>query len=434
MLMLQNIIKDVLRGDLIMNILISAYCCNPYNGSEDAVGWNWILQYSRNAGLEDKIYVITKSLNAESMRKGIAEYSLDNVELWFSEPPKFLDWYREKYSIFHHMYYELWQKWAYIFVKKKNIHFDIIHHVTMTDWRFVGYFSNFKDSYTIFGPVGGGQEIPAALKDYQTKRAMEMIRTIANRTRKYIPTYVKKLNAYDAIYAVNEETKEYVNKILKDTSKLYIEPDCAIAEPYRNLQLDEKKDYRKHKLLFSGRYDLPRKGAYFLIDSLSKLPKDFEFSLDMYGGPLDCSLKEYIEKCGLSESVHLKGRILYKDMKNIYSQYDAFVFPSLRETGGNVLFEAMACGLPVIGFSTSVNRILKEHECGVFVDPECNLNDLKMKYANAIIKIFDEKYYFRRNNAYKFANKSTWAEKYNRVVKNEKINTHFKEICHESKN
>ena len=37
-----------------MNILISTYGCNPYLGSEDAVCWNWILQYSQNVEPRDK--------------------------------------------------------------------------------------------------------------------------------------------------------------------------------------------------------------------------------------------------------------------------------------------------------------------------------------------------------------------------------------------
>lgn len=398
-----------------MNILISAYSCNPYLGSEDAVGWNWILQYSRNAGPQDKIYVITKRFNEESMIKGLAEFNVNNVELWISEPPRALDWFREKHSMFHHMYYGLWQKYAYKYVKNKKIKFDIIHHVTMTDWRFTGYFSNFKDAYTIFGPVGGGQEIPECLKQYQTKKVMEIVRSIANRTRKFIPSYVKNLNSYNAIYVVNEETLKYVSRITDNPTNIYVEPDCAVAEPYRNIHLKSDKDCSEHKLMFSGRYDLPRKGAYFLIDALKNLPQDFNYSLDMYGGPAECELKKYISECGLSDKVHLIGRIPYTEMKLKYSQYDAFVFSSLRETGGNVLFEAMSHGLPIVGFDTSFNKILKDKECGIFINTNISLDALKTNYAKAIQDVFGDKYLVYSNNAYSFANNSTWEKKYKRV-------------------
>lgn len=35
----------------IMNLLVSAYACRPDMGSEPAVGWNWILEYSKLCNL-----------------------------------------------------------------------------------------------------------------------------------------------------------------------------------------------------------------------------------------------------------------------------------------------------------------------------------------------------------------------------------------------
>ena len=402
-----------------MNILISAYSCNPYLGSEDAVGWNWIYQYSKNASSTDTIYVITKRFNEVAMRKGIEEFGLNNVELWISEPPRYLDWFREKHSIFHHMYYLLWQKWAYKFVVKQNIKFDIIHHVTMTDWRFSGYFAKFKSSYTIFGPVGGGQEIPKCLKRYQKKRIMEFVRTFANKSRKTIPSFCRNINSFNAIYVVNKETQQYINEIVTDKSKVRIIPDVAIGESYKNIETSHS-NFKKHKLLFCGRYDLPRKGAEFLVESLTFLPKNFEYSLDLYGGPEKCYLKKRITELGLTEKVHLCGKIPYTEMKTVYSKYDAFVFPSLRETGGNVLFEAMANGLPIVGFDTSLSSVLKEYQCGIFVPTECSLHELKEKFAQAILEVFGSNYFLYSNNAYTFANEETWDYKYKLIMDNYK--------------
>jgi len=43
-------------------------------------------------------------------------------------------------------------------------------------------------------------------------------------------------------------------------------------------------------------------------------------------------------------------------LAEIYSSADVFVFPSLTDTFGLVLLEAMACGVPVAGFPTPANR------------------------------------------------------------------------------
>ncbi|MFR5876227.1 MAG: hypothetical protein ACLUFN_07030 [Eubacterium sp.] len=31
-----------------MNILVSAYSVNPFKGSKNAMGWNWIIHLSKN--------------------------------------------------------------------------------------------------------------------------------------------------------------------------------------------------------------------------------------------------------------------------------------------------------------------------------------------------------------------------------------------------
>ena len=53
-----------------MNYLISAYSVNPYHGSEDGVGWNWVLQYEKNYKAGDRIILLTKKYNEEDPEQG----------------------------------------------------------------------------------------------------------------------------------------------------------------------------------------------------------------------------------------------------------------------------------------------------------------------------------------------------------------------------
>ena len=55
----------------MMNYLISAYSVNPYKGSEDSIGWNWVLQYEKNYKKGDRIILLTKKFNEKDTRKGI---------------------------------------------------------------------------------------------------------------------------------------------------------------------------------------------------------------------------------------------------------------------------------------------------------------------------------------------------------------------------
>lgn len=138
-----------------MNYLISAYSVNPYKGSEDSIGWNWVLQYEKNYKEGDKIILLTKKFNENDTRKGFREFNIQHVELVIVDVPNVLNWFREKYSVFHHMYYILWQHWAWLWVKHSGIHFDVIHHVTMNDYRIPSELYKAKGAKVIWGPMGG---------------------------------------------------------------------------------------------------------------------------------------------------------------------------------------------------------------------------------------------------------------------------------------
>lgn len=55
----------------MVNYLISAYSVNPYKGSEDSIGWNWVLQYEKNYKEGDRITFLLRN----SMRRTREEAS-----------------------------------------------------------------------------------------------------------------------------------------------------------------------------------------------------------------------------------------------------------------------------------------------------------------------------------------------------------------------
>lgn len=65
----------------MMNYLISAYSVNPYKGSEDSIGWNWVLQYEKNYKEGDRIILLTKKFNEKDTRRGLKEFNIQHVEL-----------------------------------------------------------------------------------------------------------------------------------------------------------------------------------------------------------------------------------------------------------------------------------------------------------------------------------------------------------------
>ena len=400
-----------------MNYLISAYSVNPYKGSEDSIGWNWVLQYEKNYKKGDRIILLTKKFNEKDTRRGLKEFNIQHVELVIVDVPDALNWFREKNSAFHHMYYILWQHWAWLWVKHSGIRFDVIHHVTMNDYRIPSELYKAKGAKVIWGPMGGAQVTPRPLKVYEKNQLVASFREFVNKSCSWNPFYKKALRSYYKIYCINNETQKQISRIVgKDVPLM---PELALRDEYKNLPI-QKRNNDILKIVFVGRL-IGKKGIAFLVDALSLMPTDMDWELLIFGDGDDRALIEkQIADSGIGKNVKLMGNRPLDQIAEAYQQADVFVLPSLRETSGNVLLEAMAYAVPIVAFDTSFCKLLKEINCGVFINTEQALDDIKADYCKAIIMLGKDKKKAKQMglNGYKYVNKYlTWEAKYKTILK-----------------
>ena len=400
----------------MVNYLISAYSVNPYKGSEDSIGWNWVLQYEKNYKDGDRIILLTKKFNEKDTRRGLKEFNIQHVELVIVDVPNALNWFREKHSAFHHMYYILWQHWAWLWVKHSGIRFDVIHHVTMNDYRIPSELYKAKGAKVIWGPMGGAQVTPRPLKVYEKNQLVASFREFVNKSCSWNPFYKKALRSYYKIYCINNETQKQISRIVgKDVPLM---PELALRDEYRNLPI-QKGNNDILKIVFVGRL-IGKKGIAFLVDALSLMPTDMNWELLIFGDGDDHALIEkQIADSGIGKNVKLMGNRPLNQIAEAYQQADVFVLPSLRETSGNVLLEAMAYAVPIVAFDTSFCRLLKEVDCGVFVNTDQALEGIKEDWCKAIVTLGQDKELAKQMglNGYKYVNsKLTWDEKYRIIV------------------
>lgn len=398
-----------------MNILLSSYSINPFHGSEDGIGWNWAVMLSKHFP-DDKIYLFTKTCNEKDTRKGIEEYGLKNIELVIIDPPYWLNWYREHNSAFHHMYYILWQYLAYRHAKNSSISFDIIHHVTMGDFRITGYMYKIKNAYKIFGPVGGGQSTPKALKNYEKSKLFEKAREIINKSRAYSPSYKRHIKGFDKIYAINKETAQIMSTALgKPCERLF---ELALASEFKELYIKEKDTSKPVRIIYVGRL-INKKGLMLLLDVINQMNKGLDFQLDIYGeGPLHNQMESFIKSNSLDGRVQLHGAVEHTKINEVYRNGDIFVMPSLRETSGNVLIEAMAHKLPVVSLDMSISSDLKEQDCGIFINTQSDKDTIIKDFAKALETLTNNSELRERlgKNGYNYVNAHlSWEDKFNTV-------------------
>jgi glycosyltransferase involved in cell wall biosynthesis len=111
---------------------------------------------------------------------------------------------------------------------------------------------------------------------------------------------------------------------------------------------------------------LPRKGILELLEAVARLPDDL-LTLHLVGetatpGPYAARVRRRLAKLDISGRVVVHGVIPAVAVARMYRNVDAFVLPSFEEPYGTVWGEAMAAGLPVVGWHAGNLPFLADQE------------------------------------------------------------------------
>lgn len=239
--------------------------------------------------------------------------------------------------------YQVYKKFE-IRLKKKE--FDIIHRISPVSPTVPSPISSWCDVPFIYGPLNGALEWPKQFKE-EIKKEREILVHIRN-IYKYLPYY--------------KSSFDNASKILAAFS--HVEKDIPIANHHKIVRFNElgvdtdlyKPDVNKKfssntpcQFLFVGRL-VPYKCPHVVITAFAKsdlLRNNHQLTI-LGDGPERNSLQKIIDDYQLNDCVRILGWKGQNDVAQFMSQSDVFVFPTIREVGGNVLLEAMSAGLPSI--------------------------------------------------------------------------------------
>lgn len=119
------------------------------------------------------------------------------------------------------------------------------------------------------------------------------------------------------------------------------------------------------------------------LESFFKLNIPFEHQKIMIGnGPL---LDEYKNKY---KNIKFLGQMEHEEISYYLNKSHVFVFPSLTDTFGIVIIEAIACGLPVVAFNVEGPKDIITKKTGILVDDKSELIKACQKAMN--MKISDK--------------------------------------------
>ncbi len=106
----------------------------------------------------------------------------------------------------------------------------------------------------------------------------------------------------------------------------------------------------------------------------------------------------------LIDNIHLTGYVTNTDLPAIYNQCDLFLYPSLRESFGIPMLEAMACGVPVITSNTSSMPEVSG-DAAYLIDPSSH-NEILSAIEDLLSD--DKKRLVLREKGFKQAAKFSW--------------------------
>lgn len=205
---------------------------------------------------------------------------------------------------------------------------------------------------------GGAEYVPKGLWAYtKGHRMVEVLRMMVNSYYRYKYGVNGRMKGCDAVIYTNKETHDYLGV----DGKIITE----VAVPNNVDRSIAKVKNEKCVFLVAGRM-IYRKGHRFLLDAIRSIPIETDYEVRIVGaGPELASLQRIVKtNANLTKHIIFVPKIPYTEMKKEYENADIFIMPSIRETTGSVLLEAMGYGLPVIAIDKFGSGLILNRDIG----------------------------------------------------------------------
>lgn len=359
-----------------LKVLISAFACQPSRGSEPGVGWNWALQAARY----HEVWVLTRSSNRAAIDEELARKPQANLNFIYHDVPNGARFLRHgRYGL--NLYYYLWQMTAIPVARKAHasIVFDLGHHVTYVSFRHPSSLAWLDIPY-IWGPVAGAEDAHWSFFSlYGVNGAIQQaLRAVSNKLVALDPFVWYTRNRARIVLAATPETERKLphSRVMPaigiDSNLIPSRPPNICAKPLR--------------LIFVGNL-LYLKGLQLALPALAiAKAQGAECSLTIVGdGPFRHRLERMARELDIEEHVIFRGNRPLEEVYRLYQEHDIFLFPSLRDSGGFAVLEAMAAGLPVICLDLGGPGLSVNDETGIRIEAH-NPSQVIDGISNAILQ------------------------------------------------
>ena len=173
----------------------------------------------------------------------------------------------------------------------------------------------------------------------------------------------------DALITLSENMVE-ITGLKKYDYKTWFALPRLDKEFFKEFRISKNYEHRSVVLGFVGSL-YRRKGVLNFIQAIPLITKerdDCKFLL-VGGGPLLEIVRSQRDELEIRESLEILGFVDYGDLKNHYNEMKLSILPAYAEGIPSTIFEAMACGTPVLATPVgSIADVIKDGQTGFLLE------------------------------------------------------------------
>lgn len=259
----------------------------------------------------------------------------------------------------------------------------------------------------VIGPINGG--LPFVRGFSQAENQREWISSLRNMYR-FLPFARSTYSRAAAIITASSHT---YNEFSAHRDKLFFVPENGVDRELCSDQSRSTEQTKKLDLIFVGGL-IPCKGCDLALRGAASVLRSSEATFTILGdGPERPRLEELARSLSVDKNVLFKGWVSHAQVIQCLREADVLVFPSVRDFGAGVVFEALASGVVPIVVDFGGPGDIVQRESGYKVSLT-NENDVVAQIEKALAELIqDRDLLFRlRKNGVLYARESlTWEAK-----------------------
>jgi glycosyltransferase involved in cell wall biosynthesis len=215
----------------------------------------------------------------------------------------------------------------------------------------------------VIGPINGGLPWPSGFP--QLAKQKEWISNLRKLYR-YLPFARSTYRHAAAIIAASSQTYDEFAPYI---DKLFYVPENAVSRLLCSRTTPSSEHSGKLQLIFVGGL-VPLKACDLALRAAAPLLRNDLARFSVLGdGPERSGLEQLVRSLGIANAVSFYGWLSHAEVLKRLQSADVMVFPSLRDFGGGVVFEALAVGVVPVVVDFGGPGDIVHHEVGYKVAP-----------------------------------------------------------------